>query len=126
MLKFKDTSNVDSIKTHVYSTSFMSPSSEGCDHDEDTLDKSIIDISECNEGAPIILSKPHFYGGPTSLLSLIDGLNPNEADHDIRIEVDPLTGLIVKAINRIQFNIHLKPINGIRLVIFKKKLLYCK
>lgn len=58
--------------------------------------------------APVYLSKPHFLDGDKFLLETVDGLNPHRSDHDMYVEVEPITGLTMNARLRIQANLKVR------------------
>jgi hypothetical protein len=49
--------------------------------------KGTMDLSPCVR-APLVASKPHFYGADPILLHSVDGLTPNETEHDIFIHFE--------------------------------------
>ena len=57
-----------------------------------------------DKGIPTFLSKPHFLDASSYLKDSVNGLNPNEAQHDIYIDVEPLSGAVMNAGERIQIN----------------------
>ncbi|MFX1494651.1 MAG: hypothetical protein ACFFBZ_10255, partial [Promethearchaeota archaeon] len=57
-----------------------------------------------DQGIPTFLSKPHFLDASGHLKDSVTGLNPNEAQHDIYIDVEPLSGAVMNAGERIQIN----------------------
>ena len=60
-------------------------------------------------GTPGYLSKPHFLDGDDSLLNSIGGMSePEKADHDTYIEVEPITGITMNARQRMQVNLKVR------------------
>ncbi|MFX0017266.1 MAG: hypothetical protein ACFFBT_07600 [Promethearchaeota archaeon] len=57
-----------------------------------------------DQGIPTFLSKPHFLDASSHLKDSVSGLNPNETLHDIYIDVEPLSGAVMNAGERIQVN----------------------
>ncbi|XP_072261661.1 lysosome membrane protein 2 [Pyxicephalus adspersus] len=72
------------------------------------LPSGLLNVSECKQGAPIILSSPHFYQADESVINSIVGLNPNREDHQTFLDVNPLTGIVLKAAKRMQINIFIQ------------------
>jgi len=68
----------------------------------------ILDVSKCKNGAPIVISAPHFYQGDPLLRMNVSGLYPQKDKHETFLEIEPLTGLVFKAARRIQINIRVK------------------
>jgi len=53
---------------------------------------------------PVRVSKPHFLDGDPSLIQDVKGMNPDSDQHDTYICVEPITGLTMKARQRVQVN----------------------
>ncbi|KAF6024459.1 SCARB2 [Bugula neritina] len=64
----------------------------------------VLNISACQEGAPVFVSQPHFLNGDY-YLNTIDGLNPNETLHNTFIDIEPTTGIVMKGAKRLQMNL---------------------
>jgi lysosome membrane protein 2 len=58
-------------------------------------------------GAPIWISQPHFLGADTSRYSYLS-FSPNAQKHESYIDIEPLSGLVVRAAIRWQWNVLLK------------------
>lgn len=54
--------------------------------------------------APLFISKPHFLHADPGYLENVTGLHPNPAIHDSHLDVEPITGAVLKAEKRIQLN----------------------
>nr|KAF6393617.1 scavenger receptor class B member 2 [Pipistrellus kuhlii] len=76
------------------------------------LGSGVLNVSICKNGAPIILSFPHFYQADQSFVSAIDGMHPNKDHHETFVDINPLTGLILRAAKRFQINVYVKKIDG--------------
>lgn len=50
----------------------------------------ILDISGCKQGAPVVMSKPHFYLGSPILRNKLQGLSPERGLHESFFDVDPV------------------------------------
>ncbi|XP_053110828.1 lysosome membrane protein 2 isoform X2 [Hemicordylus capensis] len=72
------------------------------------LGTGLLNVSACRQGAPIILSPPHFYQSDEVFVKDIDGLHPNEEEHGTFLDINPLTGLLVRAARRTQINVYVK------------------
>lgn len=71
--------------------------------------RGITDASSCRN-KPIVLSTPHFFNGDPQLLSGVDGLNPSAVDHDTFIDVEPMTGAVMRVRRRLQLNVEMTPV----------------
>lgn len=60
------------------------------------------------QGVPMIVSYPHFYQADPELRSSFKGLNPQQSEHDLYVDIYPPLGLPVAGKNRFQFNILLR------------------
>lgn len=76
------------------------------------LGSGVLNVSICKNGAPIILSFPHFYQADRSFVSAIEGMHPNKEHHETFVDLNPLTGIILRAAKRFQINVYVKKIDG--------------
>lgn len=51
----------------------------------------LINLTSCRYGAPAFASLPHFYKADSSLLDQVEGLSPNEKDHNFFITLEPVS-----------------------------------
>lgn len=79
MLKFFD--NIDWLQNEPENHCFCR------DPPEDCPPKGTMDLSMCI-GVPILGSKPHLLDADPKLLEGVDGLEPNEAEHDVFIHFE--------------------------------------
>ncbi|XP_051963093.1 lysosome membrane protein 2-like [Xyrauchen texanus] len=89
------------------------PSNAGfCVPAGDCLGKGVLKVSVCRQGAPIVVSFPHFYQADRSYISAIEGMNPNEEEHETYLDINPTTGVPIRACKRAQLNVILKRVSG--------------
>ncbi|KAF3695495.1 Lysosome membrane protein 2 85 kDa lysosomal membrane sialoglycoprotein [Channa argus] len=89
------------------------PTNEGfCVPAGDCLGTGVLKVSVCREGAPIVVSFPHFYQADPVYINAVDGLNPNKEEHETYLDLQPTTGVPIRACKRAQLNIILKRISG--------------
>ncbi|CAH2063819.1 unnamed protein product, partial [Iphiclides podalirius] len=68
----------------------------------------VLNLMPC-QGAPAIISLPHFYLASEEVLDYVyDGISPDPEKHKTFMYLDPVTGVVMKAAQRIQFNIELR------------------
>uniref|UniRef100_A0A671L772 Lysosome membrane protein 2-like n=1 Tax=Sinocyclocheilus anshuiensis TaxID=1608454 RepID=A0A671L772_9TELE len=89
------------------------PSNAGfCVPAGDCLGKGVLKVSVCRQGAPIVVSFPHFYQADKRYINAIDGMNPNEEEHETYLDINPTTGVPIRACKRAQLNVILKRVSG--------------
>ncbi|XP_014850789.1 PREDICTED: lysosome membrane protein 2-like isoform X1 [Poecilia mexicana] len=76
------------------------------------LGTGVLKVSVCREGAPIVVSFPHFYQADPAYINAVDGLNPNKEEHETYLDLQPTTGVPIRACKRAQLNIILKRVPG--------------
>nr|CAH7747141.1 unnamed protein product [Callosobruchus chinensis] len=59
-----------------------------------------------------MLSFPHLLYADPEYLNGVDGLKPNQSEHETFVVLEPLSGFPLKLAQRIQFNMFLRPIEG--------------
>ncbi|KAL3859117.1 hypothetical protein ACJMK2_009349 [Sinanodonta woodiana] len=88
-----------------------------CTPQNNCLGQGLINVSNCQLvdffHIPAVISFPHFYLADKKYLDAVVGLNPNEAEHQTIVDVEPYTGLVLQAAKRLQVNLHLQPIANI-------------
>lgn len=95
----------------VFANVTINPDNAGfCVPAGNCLPSGLLNVSECKQGAPIILSSPHFYQADKSVINSIRGMNPNQDDHETFLDINPLTGILLRAAKRMQVNIHIRQI----------------
>ncbi|KAK2535592.1 Cd36 [Columba livia] len=69
----------------------------------------VLDISACKAGRPVFISLPHFLHASESILNDVEGLSPNEEEHETFLDVEPITGFTLRFAKRLQVNLLVKP-----------------
>ncbi|NXQ97319.1 CD36 protein, partial [Sagittarius serpentarius] len=69
----------------------------------------VLDISSCKAGRPVFISLPHFLHASDSILHDVEGLSPNEKEHETFLDVEPITGFTLQFAKRLQVNLLVKP-----------------
>lgn len=63
--------------------------------------------------SPIVISTPHFLLGDRYLRRQVQGLAPNKEKHGLFVSIEPMTGIPMQALIRLQINVHIQPIPDI-------------
>ena len=111
---YKEKSKVKSFKTMRFELMEVNNkhlSGEKCfcvDKNEDDCSDELMDISYCKQDAPIFISKPHFLDALKHLEN-ITGLEPSKEKHESWMDVEPWTGIPLKASVKFQVNIETQP-----------------
>uniref|UniRef100_A0A6G1SEZ7 Lysosome membrane protein 2 n=1 Tax=Aceria tosichella TaxID=561515 RepID=A0A6G1SEZ7_9ACAR len=71
----------------------------------------IIDLSSCRK-KPVVLSTPHFFNGDPLLRQAVDGMAPSAANHDTFIDIEPMTGSVLRVRRRLQVNFEMVSHDG--------------
>jgi len=66
----------------------------------------ILNLQGC-QGAPVIMSTPHFLGGDPVLIQAVEGMEPDKEKHITYLNLEPTTGLPIVAHKRIQVSVPL-------------------
>ncbi|XP_060103391.1 lysosome membrane protein 2 [Heteronotia binoei] len=88
------------------------------------LGTGILNVSTCLQGAPILISPPHFYASAEEYIKSVNGMHPNKEDHQTFLDINPTTGLLVRACKRLQINVFVQSLpdffqtGNIRTMIF--------
>lgn len=91
----------------------INPANEGfCVPKGDCLGTGVLKVSVCREGAPIVVSFPHFYLADQKYVDAIEGLSPNKEEHETYLDLSPIVGVPIRACKRMQLNIILNRIQG--------------
>lgn len=73
-----------------------------------TCRASMINVAPCRNGAPVVMSTPHFYQGSAQDVAELQGLAPSAEEHQTYLDVEPNTGVTFRAAKRIQVNMPLR------------------
>ncbi|KYN44674.1 Scavenger receptor class B member 1 [Trachymyrmex septentrionalis] len=73
----------------------------------------LFNMSACNDGTPMLISFPHFYGADKSLLEQIDGLNPRQEDHEAYVDLHPRLAIALAGRSRMQLNLEVRRAIGV-------------
>ncbi|XP_037121326.1 lysosome membrane protein 2-like [Syngnathus acus] len=90
------------------------PANEGfCVTPKKCLGTGLLNVSPCRRGAPVVASFPHFYLADSKYAEAIGGMSPERTHHQTYLDLNPTTGIIVRANKRAQINILMTRIGGI-------------
>lgn len=95
-----------------------------CIPEGNCVGSGVLNVSICKNGAPIFMSFPHFYQADEKFVSAIKGMRPNKEEHETFVDINPLTGVILRGAKRFQINIYVKKVDdfaetgNIRTMIF--------
>ncbi|XP_065099686.1 lysosome membrane protein 2c [Paramisgurnus dabryanus] len=99
--------------SEVFANITINPDNAGfCVPNGTCLSSGLLNVSVCKEGAPIIMSSPHFYQADDKYVQDVFGMNPRKEEHETAIDVNPLTGLLLQAAKRLQVNVYLEKMSA--------------
>uniref|UniRef100_A0A8C7ZK91 Platelet glycoprotein 4 n=1 Tax=Oryzias sinensis TaxID=183150 RepID=A0A8C7ZK91_9TELE len=75
----------------------------------------VLELSVCQQGAPVYISLPHFLLGSDILKESVVGLNPHPENHKTFLDVEPITGFTLNFAKRIQVNMMYGPSDVVKL-----------
>ncbi|XP_056875866.1 lysosome membrane protein 2-like isoform X1 [Takifugu flavidus] len=89
------------------------PANEGfCVSPKECLGTGLLKVSPCRKGAPVVASFPHFHLADEKYVDAIKGMSPQREHHQTFLDLNPTTGVIVRANKRAQVNILLGRLSG--------------
>ncbi|KAL2099686.1 hypothetical protein ACEWY4_004080 [Coilia grayii] len=90
----------------VFANWTINPANAGfCVPAGNCLGSGLLNVSPCKQGAPIIMSSPHFYQADEKFVDDVIGMKPRKEYHETAIDINPLTGVVVRAAKRLQVNV---------------------
>uniref|UniRef100_A0A8C4PYY2 Scavenger receptor class B, member 2a n=2 Tax=Eptatretus burgeri TaxID=7764 RepID=A0A8C4PYY2_EPTBU len=93
----------------VFANASTNPANAGfCTPTGNCLGSGVLNVSVCKQGAPIIMSSPHFYQADPQYVNSVEGLKPNKQKHQTFIDIHPYIGFPVRAAKRLQVNVHVQ------------------
>ncbi|XP_067413141.1 lysosome membrane protein 2 isoform X2 [Emydura macquarii macquarii] len=96
----------------VFANSSVNPDNAGfCVPAGNCQGSGILNVSICKQGAPILLSAPHFYQADEKYVKDIKGMHPRKEDHETFLDINPLTGMLVRAAKRMQINVYVRKLD---------------
>ncbi|CAD6185563.1 unnamed protein product [Caenorhabditis auriculariae] len=82
--------------------------------DSACLPTGLLDISGCSQGAPIIISKPHFYQAERVVSRFVPRLKQTYENDETTIDIEPNTGTVLQANKRLQINLLVNQFRNIK------------
>ncbi|KAF5927107.1 hypothetical protein HPG69_010609 [Diceros bicornis minor] len=76
-------------------------------------ESGILNVSTCRFSAPLFLSHPHFYNADPVLVEAVLGLQPNQEEHSLFLDIHPVTGIPMNCSVKLQLSLYMKAISGI-------------
>lgn len=99
--------------SEVFANLTINPANAGfCVPEGNCLGSGLLNVSPCKQGAPIIMSSPHFYQADEKFVEDVVGMKPNKEYHETAIDINPLTGVVVRAAKRLQVNVLVEKIDA--------------
>ncbi|XP_022079488.1 lysosome membrane protein 2-like isoform X2 [Acanthaster planci] len=83
---------------------FCTPNTTFC------LPSGLLNVSNCQFGAPIVMSLPHFlYCDRDKVIDLVHGVEPQKEVHQTFFDIEPMTGGPLNIAKRLQINVYMQP-----------------
>lgn len=84
----------------------------------------VFDASKCVNGAPLLISYPHFMEGDEKLFDHFEGLSPNPEIHETYADIHPTLAIPLAAASKLQMNFKVTPYQ--EFFIFQRLQFYTK
>ncbi|XP_060916733.1 lysosome membrane protein 2c [Labrus mixtus] len=111
--------------SEVFANMTLNPANTGfCVPAGNCMGSGVLNVSVCKQGAPIIMSSPHFYQADEKYVEDVFGMRPSKELHQTTIDIHPLTGIVLQAAKRLQINVHVEKLStfsqtgNVRTVVF--------
>ncbi|KAK7097192.1 lysosome membrane protein 2-like [Littorina saxatilis] len=85
-----------------------------CTPKNSCLPAGLINASICQGGTPLVFSLPHFLDGDPEVRSRVMGMHPRRDEHEFIIDIEPITGMVMRHALRLQVNVYVHNISHIR------------
>lgn len=96
----------------VFANLTVNPDNAGfCVPAGNCLGSGVLNVSACKQGAPILMSSPHFYQADQKFVQDVFGMNPNKEWHQTSIDLNALTGIVLQAAKRLQVNVFIQKLS---------------
>lgn len=97
--------------SEVFGNLTVNPANAGfCVPAGNCLASGLLNVSMCKQGAPIIMSSPHFYQADEKFVDDVFGMKPKKEYHETVLDINPLTGFLLRAAKRMQVNAYVEKI----------------
>lgn len=73
----------------------------------------VANLTNCQQGAPIYISKPHFLDADPWFRERLVGMEPDPTKHNTFVDIETITGLALHASKKLQVNLRILPDFGL-------------
>ncbi|XP_046362728.2 lysosome membrane protein 2-like [Haliotis rufescens] len=93
----------------------LNPDNAGfCTPPGNCLPSGLLNVSACRQGAPVVMSQPHFLAADQSVINGVEGMHPMRAEHQTFVDVEPMTGVAMNVAKKLQINVYVEPVRHIK------------
>jgi len=100
-------STFGNLTVNPYNAGFCTPAGN-------CLPSGLLNVSALRQGAPVVMSMPHFLGCDPKQLNAVRGLNPKLEEHSSFLDLEPMTGVVMNAGKKLQINVYMDKIDGFK------------
>ena len=102
------------VPTNVFLDHEQNPDNTGfCTPHGVCLPSGLLNVSSCKQGAPVVMSLPHFLDAAKVVQDGVIGLRPSEKEHQTILDIEPMTGVVMNAQKKLQVNAYLRNVSEI-------------
>lgn len=74
------------------------------------LPSGLLNVSQCQQNAPVVLSQPHFYQASSQVIESVKGIHPQKIKHETKLDLEPMTGIPMDVAKRLQVNLYIEKV----------------